>query len=516
MAAEVVPPCCPYSGSTWTGPPRSASPAAASVRAPDADDARQAAAFRAADEGDGSAYAEDWIAQQGGTAPATAVDITLSIGGGESALEYELVMAEAASWEVCGLGVRQEGFASSGFRGTVRQLVEKAARSVEQVRAAYPAAAQPQFDLFLRRVAAALHGSGRSETKQDSQGSEAKCELLVCDPSGLSGVYDDNGCAVGEPRVAVRRRKRSYLDVVALGLEKTVLVQVSAEVQQHNAEVDRFAALFRSARRVVALTGAGISVESGIPPFRAPPSPAGGGAACSTSGGESIWGRFDATKMTVQGFNGPDPTVREYWWALKHSLLPKFEAAAPNPAHRFLGRLQDSGKLHRVITQNIDSLHQAGGVPNDKMIELHGHMRGLICSDNRTRLNPLPYRSGECSYRCSHDEARETSYFASETVPTCPCCGAPLRTESVMFGQPMPNEELQAARDAVAQADLLLVVGSTLIVEPANTLPGIALLQGTPVVMINFDETKYDRYCRALVRQPAGEFLQRVGQCLDD
>ena len=186
----------------------------------------------------------------------------------------------------------------------------------------------------------------------------------------------------------------------------------------------------------------------------------------------------------------------------------------PNPAHKFLGQLHESGQLHRVITQNIDSLHQAGGVPNEKVIELHGNMRGLVCSDHFTPLNPLPFRDGTCKYRCPYEEAQRSKFFASDPVPTCPNCNAPLRTETVMFGQPMPAEELQAARDAVAEADLLLVVGSTLIVEPANMLPGIALLQDTPVAMINFDNTKYDIYCHALVRQPAGKFLERVSQCI--
>ena len=287
-----------------------------------------------------------------------------------------------------------------------------------------------------------------------------------------------------------------------MGLERTVLRTVPP-AEQH-ASVESVAAMLRDAKRVVALTGAGISVESGIPPFRAPTQ-----AEAEASG--SIWGRFDAAKMTVQGFNH-DAEMAKYWWALKHSLLPKFSAAAPNPAHKLFGELHRAGKLRAVVTQNIDSLHQAGGVPAESVIELHGNMRGLICSDNETTLNPLPYRQGACDYRCSHEDALRCNYHADTALPLCPKCGAPLRTETVMFGQPMPEKELEAARLAMAEADCLVVVGSTLIVEPANTLPGIALLSGAKLLMVNFDGTKYDEYCEALVRQPAGEFFGRVSE----
>lgn len=224
-------------------------------------------------------------------------------------------------------------------------------------------------------------------------------------------------------------------------------------------------------------------------------------------------GKYDAAKMTVQGFN-TDPDTAKFWWAMKHELLPKFAAARPNPAHSFLGQLHRMGKLQTVVTQNVDGLHQQGGVPADKVVELHGNMRGLICSRNPTILNPLPYPGeGSCAYRCSHEEALESSYHAGVALPLCPLCGeAPLRTETVMFGQPMPAEELVAARAAVAAADLLLIVGSTLIVEPANSLPAQAMLQGTPVVMVNFDETKFDDHCCTVVRRPAGVFLGAVAE----
>merc|ERR550537_1626683 len=101
--------------------------------------------------------------------------------------------------------------------------------------------------------------------------------------------------------------------------------------------------------------------------------------------------------MTVQNFNA-DLEVTEAWWKMKRSLVSELQAAAPNPAHTFFAVLEQLGKLGAVVTQNIDSLHQKAGVSSEKVIELHGHMRGLICSDHRTPLNPRTYKSGDCTF----------------------------------------------------------------------------------------------------------------------
>jgi len=167
------------------------------------------------------------------------------------------------------------------------------------------------------------------------------------------------------------------------------------------------------------------------------------------------------------------------------------------------------------VTQNIDSLHIRAGVPPEKVIELHGHMRGLVCSDHRTALNPLTYRSGECTFCIPEDSVDAiAAAYGADTVPRCPDCGCPLRTETVMFGQPMPLHEMDKACLAIDEADLFLVIGSTLLVQPANELPCIALRNGAPLVMINFDATQYDAYAKGLIRQKAGEFLGAVSERL--
>jgi len=205
------------------------------------------------------------------------------------------------------------------------------------------------------------------------------------------------------------------------------------------------------------------------------------------------------------------------WWKMKRSLRREIRSALPNPAHQFFATLEELGKLGAVVTQNIDSLHLRAGVSAGKVIELHGHCRGLICSDNKTPLNPLPFKTGNCTYLIPADEIESVNaiYEAdSDDIPRCPWCNCPLRSEVVMFGQQLCQHDVDAATDAIDKADVLLVIGSTLLVYPANDLPALALQKGIPVAMINFDATKYDVFCTGLVRQKAGEFLADVSCCL--
>jgi len=218
--------------------------------------------------------------------------------------------------------------------------------------------------------------------------------------------------------------------------------------------------------------------------------------------------------MTVQNFNA-DESIAEAWWDMKRSLWQKISPAQPNPAHKFFAILQERGQLRGVITQNIDSLHEKAGVPKEKIIELHGHMRGLICSNKKMPLNPMPFGDGKCTHVVAErSHAKVDAIYGGNALPRCTQCAAPLRSEVVMFGQPIPQALCDEAREVVAGADLLVVVGSTLLVSPANQLPGLALRLGIPLVVINFDDTKYDGYATALVRRKAGEFLDGVARSM--
>mmetsp|Transcript_83977 Transcript_83977/g.166751 ORF Transcript_83977/g.166751 Transcript_83977/m.166751 type:complete len:627 (-) Transcript_83977:101-1981(-) len=395
-----------------------------------------------------------------------------------------------ASWEFPEFGVGQGAWNQhQGFRGTIGDLLEKCRSDVERNRGMYGEEAAPKFDAVLKHIDQMLQcGSGESEVPAVS--------LILRDPSGLCGVSADLlGCIAKDMKF-----ERSLA-------EKMMLIPLGAPAPgEQLTTVEQIAELVRQAKFVVALTGAGISVESGITPFRNP----------SAGDKGSIWGTFNAAEMTVQNFN-TDPKVTKAWWDMKRSLTCELRNAAPNPAHKFFSVLEQQGKLGAVVTQNIDSLHMKAGVSSQKVIELHGHMRGLICSDHKTPLNPQTFRSGDCTFSIpeENDDAIAAVY-ADDKVPLCPDCGCPLRTETVMFGQSMPLRAVDVACQAVDEADLLLVIGSTLIVQPANELPCIALRNGAPLVIINFDATQYDGYAKGLIRHKVGKFLGAVTEKLLD
>jgi len=405
-----------------------------------------------------------------------------------SYLGSSVQIPSCASWSFPELGVGQgrEG-QHQGYRGTLGNFLEKARRDVEMNMGMYGEAAKPAFEAVLQRIDRLLH----SELSDNET-----VTLSVHDPSGL--------CSIPQELIVCVKEDATFERTSA---DKLMLIPKEFTVGKRLSRIEDIAKMVQRAKSIVALTGAGISVESGITPFRNP---------SDNDDKGTLWGKFDAGKMTVQNFNS-SPEITRAWWDMKRSLVQEVHDAVPNPAHLFFSMLEQQGKLRAVVTQNIDSLHLKSGVSPDKVIELHGHMRGLVCSDNRTELNPIPYRDGKCTFCISADNIDALNAVYKDmtgTVPTCPVCGCPLRTETVMFGQPMPMPAVDAACKAIEEADLLFVIGSTLIVAPANELPCLALRNQAPLVMINFDSTQYDVFAAGLVRQKAGEFLSNVAEVM--
>lgn len=453
-------------------------------------------------------YSADYFQQFG--VPPFGCTWNLALGGKE--LDFKIIISDACSWEIAGLGVKQESFAHGGFKGTVSGLLSKVRRDVDMMRDGYSPRMQIAIDDFLERIDKTLAG--------DANDSDC-CRLLLRDPSGLSRMIDM--CIQDDNRASRELFTRNYFEKDMLDMFDGELPIMDPSDQFSTPE--QVALLLKNAKRVVCFSGAGISVESGIPPFRSngsltadPPSKESTSHEASkreAASAGTIWKEFDAAKMTVQGFNTNDD-IAIAWWKMKHSILPKFNVAQPNAAHNFFGYLESRGQLHGVITQNIDSLHQRGGVGLDKVVELHGHMRGLICSNNqRSIFNPLPYGDGSCDFLISEQDARETDYFADCPLPRCPHCNSPLRTETVMFGQPLPTGFMDAAISMASSADVFIVVGSSLVVTPANELPKVALRSGATLVMVNLDYTQYDENATAVVRAPAGQFFSRVRDVME-
>ncbi len=245
---------------------------------------------------------------------------------------------------------------------------------------------------------------------------------------------------------------------------------------------DGAADLMARSEKIVVFTGAGVSTESGIPDFRSP-------------GG--IWDRFDPDDFTYQKFISDASARRKQWQMLWKERLA--ETAMPNPAHYAIADLDKIGKLDCVITQNVDSLHQAAGVPDDKVFELHGSMRRVVCLQCRRR-----YPMTEIKQRLD----------AGEEVPDCEACHGILKPDIVLFGEALPDEVFSEATFRAENCDLFIVVGSSLVVYPAALIPGYATDSGAGLIIINLSETPMDERATIIIRARAGEAMSRIIQKL--
>jgi NAD-dependent deacetylase len=239
-------------------------------------------------------------------------------------------------------------------------------------------------------------------------------------------------------------------------------------------DAEQAIALIRKSNHIVALSGAGISTEAGIPDFRGP-------------GG--MWEDPDLlAQLSASGFErNPEGFYRD---SLK--LFSTIGRAKPTLAHRLLARLEELGKLEAVVTQNIDGLHHAAG--SKKVYELHG-----------------TYHTGHCP-KCRAGFEMADFYSQIESgqlkVPLCPGCAVPVKPDIVLFEDPIPVDAWQGSVDAASQCDLMLVFGSSLVVYPAAELPLMALSSGAPLVIVNLEETAYDRMARIVVRGKLGDFAK--------
>lgn len=235
------------------------------------------------------------------------------------------------------------------------------------------------------------------------------------------------------------------------------------------------AQVLESAGKLVAFSGAGMSTESGIPDYRSP-------------GG--VWSRFPPP--VLQEFLA-DEGARERYWRFYQETFPAFEAAQPNPGHLALGRLYEAGRLSAVITQNIDGLHIRGGVPPQHVLELHGDAFKSACL--------------ECG-ECEADTADLLKAFmGTGEAPVCPRCGGPMKPRTISFGQSLDSALLERAAQLAGEADLMLVMGSSLMVTPAADLPRITLGAGGGLAILNHDPTHLDDSAKLVLRSPAGATL---------
>lgn len=217
-----------------------------------------------------------------------------------------------------------------------------------------------------------------------------------------------------------------------------------------NTDVERARNLISESRKISALTGAGISVDSGIPDFR-------------SEGG--LWKRFDPHEYATLDSFKRDPTK---FWTMGRELAETIIKAEPNAAHWALAKLEAEGKLLGIITQNIDNLHQLAG--SKRVIELHGNYLRAYCIECKA----------EYVGKSVHQRVAK-----GEIPPKCDRCGGVLKSEAILFGEPLPENPMENAVDLCRNTDLMLVVGTSLSIYPAAILPQIAKNSGANVILVN-------------------------------
>ena len=239
-------------------------------------------------------------------------------------------------------------------------------------------------------------------------------------------------------------------------------------------EIAELSQAIAQARRAVVFTGAGISTESGIPDFRSP-------------GG--IWTRM--APIDFADFLASEEARRETW-RRRFAMDETFREARPNRGHRAVAELVRRGKVAAVITQNIDGLHQASGIADDRVIELHGNSTYAHCLDCKARYEL---------------ETLRIAFERDETAPVCDDCGGFVKTATISFGQAMPAEAMRRAEIETRAADLFIVAGSSLVVYPAAGFPELAKRNGATLAIINREPTGLDPIADLVLNRTIGETL---------
>jgi NAD-dependent deacetylase len=234
------------------------------------------------------------------------------------------------------------------------------------------------------------------------------------------------------------------------------------------------ARLIADSRRMVIFTGAGISTESGIPDFRSP-------------GG--VWSKMKP--IYFQEFVASEAKRREAW-ERAFTGRAGWVGRAPNAGHHAVARLVASGKCAAVITQNVDNLHQASGIPADRIVELHGNASYATCL--------------ECGERHELEDLKAL-YQATGDLPACRACDGLVKTATISFGQAMPTEPMARAEAETLACDLFLVLGSSLVVYPAAGFPVIAKRNGARLAIVNREETEIDPYADLVLHDEIGPVM---------
>jgi len=243
--------------------------------------------------------------------------------------------------------------------------------------------------------------------------------------------------------------------------------------------VEKGAQMIRKAQKILVFTGAGLSTESGIPDFRSP-------------GG--VWEKYDPSELSFDRFLSNEK-ARETYWQMSTEFYETMKDAIPNRAHLSVKEIEDMGKLLTIVTQNVDHLHHKAGNSPEKIIEIHGTLFSVSC------LN--------CGKKYER-EAIETLLKSGIKAPSCDDCSGILKPDTISFGQAMPEDKMRQATMYAGECDLCIVLGSSLVVYPAASIPVHASQNGAKLIIINRDETPLDSGADIVVHESVSEVLGQM------
>ena len=243
--------------------------------------------------------------------------------------------------------------------------------------------------------------------------------------------------------------------------------------------VEKGAQMIRKAQKILVFTGAGLSTESGIPDFRSP-------------GG--VWEKYDPSELSFDRFLSNEK-ARETYWQMSTEFYEAMKDAIPNRTHLSIKKIEDMGKLLTIVTQNVDRLHHKAGNSPEKIIEIHGTLFSVSC------LN--------CGKKYER-EAIETLLKSGIKAPSCDDCSGILKPDTVSFGQAMPEDKMRQATMYAGECDLCIVLGSSLVVYPAASIPVHASQNGAKLIIINRDETPLDSEADIVVHESVSEVLGQM------
>ena len=245
------------------------------------------------------------------------------------------------------------------------------------------------------------------------------------------------------------------------------------------AAIEALSQAWSAAEHVVVLSGAGLSTASGIPDFRSP-------------GGR--WEHYQP--VTIQEFTSSEAKRREYW-QYKGETWQLIQEAGPNPGHAAIAQLAAADRVALVVTQNVDGLHEASGIAEERLVNVHGTDSAVVCIACGTRAPRA---------------AAQAEWEAGTPVPVCTACGGALKPATISFGQQLVPEDLERAFDAAQQCDLLVAVGTSLVVSPINQMFDLAARRGAETAILTASDTPYDAMATHRVRAPLERCLPAVVQ----